>query len=103
VAILDATLQGGLGTLFLVLRLYRDGCPAAGRRPGNGNAGRVARSDGAAALADPAQTDMPILTVALDAGFGSIGPFNRAFKVRTGVTPTEFRRDRLGQAGPARS
>jgi AraC-like DNA-binding protein len=33
-----------------------------------------------AALADPAQADVPILTIALDAGFQSIGPFNRAFR-----------------------
>ena len=30
-----------------------------------------------AALADPSQAEVPILTMALDAGFGSIGPFNR--------------------------
>jgi AraC-like DNA-binding protein len=48
------------------------------------------------ALADPAQAEVPILTIALDAGFGSIGPFNRAFKAHTGLTPTEFRRARLG-------
>lgn len=35
---------------------------------------------------------MPILTIALDAGFGSLGPFNRAFRAETGLTPTEFRR-----------
>jgi AraC-like DNA-binding protein len=53
-----------------------------------------------AALADPGQTDVPILTIALDAGFGSIGPFNRAFKAHTGLTPTEYRRTRL-EAGEA--
>jgi AraC-like DNA-binding protein len=55
------------------------------------------------ALADPGQKHVPILTIALDAGFGSIGPFNRAFKAQTGRTPTEFRRDRceLGQAHTA--
>ena len=50
------------------------------------------------ALSDPAQADVPVLTIALDAGFGSIGPFNRAFKAQTGVTPTEYRRMRLGVA-----
>jgi AraC-like DNA-binding protein len=50
-----------------------------------------------AALADPAQEEVPILTVALDAGFQSLGPFNRAFKSRTGLTPSEFRRERLGR------
>ena len=43
-------------------------------------------------LADPAQRDTPILTIAMDAGFQSIGPFYRAFKAETGVTPSEFRR-----------
>jgi AraC-like DNA-binding protein len=54
-----------------------------------------------AALSDPSQRDVPVLTIAMDAGFQSIGPFNRAFKADTGVTPTEFRRDTLArqQAG----
>lgn len=43
------------------------------------------------ALADPDQSDMPISTIALDSGFGSLGPFNRAFKTETGLTPTAFR------------
>ncbi len=46
-----------------------------------------------AALADPARRDLPVLTVALTAGFQSIGPFNRAFKAATGRTPTEFRKE----------
>jgi AraC-like DNA-binding protein len=50
------------------------------------------------ALGDPAQADVPILTIAIDAGFGSIGPFNRAFKAHTGLTPTEYRRARLAPA-----
>jgi AraC-like DNA-binding protein len=54
-----------------------------------------------AALADPGQAEVPILTIALDAGFGSIGPFNRAFKAHTGLTPTEYRRARLDVAGAA--
>jgi len=45
-----------------------------------------------AALADPGQADVPILTIALDAGFQSIGPFNRAFKAHTGMTPTAYRK-----------
>jgi len=51
-----------------------------------------------AALADPSQDPVPILTIALDTGFQSIGPFNRAFKLRTGITPSEFRRHRLDHA-----
>jgi AraC-like DNA-binding protein len=45
-----------------------------------------------AALADPAQIEVPVITIAMDAGFQSLGPFNRAFKAVTGVTPTEYRR-----------
>jgi AraC-like DNA-binding protein len=45
-----------------------------------------------AALADPAQADVPVLTIALDSGFQSIGPFNRAFKAHTGMTPTAYRK-----------
>jgi AraC-like DNA-binding protein len=55
-------------------------------------------TEAAAALADPGQAEVPVLTIALDAGFGSIGPFNRAFKAHTGLTPTEYRRAHLGSA-----
>jgi AraC-like DNA-binding protein len=51
-------------------------------------------ADARTALADPALSDTPVLTIALDAGFQSIGPFNRAFKAATGLTPTEFRRQK---------
>ena len=47
-----------------------------------------------AALADPAQAEVSVITIAMDAGFASLGPFNRAFKATTGVTPTEYRRQR---------
>jgi AraC-like DNA-binding protein len=45
-----------------------------------------------AALSDPTQAEVPVTTIAMDAGFQSLGPFNRAFKATTGVTPTEYRR-----------
>src|SRR5581483_5783410 len=54
-------------------------------------------ADVTAALADPAQEAVPILTIALDAGFQSLGPCNRAFKAETGLTPSEFRRQKLAQ------
>jgi AraC-like DNA-binding protein len=54
--------------------------------------------DACAALADPAKCELPILTIALDAGFQSIGPFNRAFKVATGLTPSDFRRGKLAES-----
>ncbi len=50
------------------------------------------------ALADPARRELSVLTIALDAGFQSIGPFNRAFKAATGLTPTEFRREKLADS-----
>ncbi len=53
-------------------------------------------AEAVAALSDPAQAQVPILTIALDAGFQSIGPFNRAFKAQTGMTPTDFRREHMG-------
>jgi AraC-like DNA-binding protein len=48
--------------------------------------------DAKTALSDPSQHDVPVLTIAMDAGFQSLGPFNRAFKADTGMTPTEHRR-----------
>jgi AraC-like DNA-binding protein len=42
-------------------------------------------------LADPTLDRRPILTLALEAGFGSIGPFNRIFRDRYALTPSEFR------------
>lgn len=49
-----------------------------------------------AALADRGQDAVPVLTIALDAGFASLGPFNRAFKAETGLTPTAWRRQSGG-------
>jgi len=44
------------------------------------------------ALEDPTQAEVPILTIALDAGFQSLAPFNRAFKAATGTTPSDYRK-----------
>ncbi|HJU43919.1 MAG TPA: AraC family transcriptional regulator [Vicinamibacterales bacterium] len=52
-------------------------------------------------LADPSQERLPILNLALDLGYGSLGPFNRAFRARVGQTPTEYRRAKLAIAAPA--
>jgi AraC-like DNA-binding protein len=43
------------------------------------------------ALAAPDLALKSISTVAYDLGFASLGPFNRAFRAATGVTPTEWR------------
>ena len=48
-------------------------------------------------LADAEDVRIPVLTIAMDLGYGSIGPFNRAFKESTGLTPTDYRRQELGQ------
>lgn len=52
-----------------------------------------------AALTDPTQREVPILTIALDAGFGSLGPFNRAFRDAEGMTPSEYRNRALADSG----
>jgi AraC-like DNA-binding protein len=51
------------------------------------------------ALADPAHALTPVSQIAYEAGFASLGPFNRAFKEATGSTPTAWREQAL--AGPA--
>jgi AraC-like DNA-binding protein len=57
--------------------------------------------DACAALADPAQARVPILTLALGLGYLSLSPFNRAFKAQTGVTPSEYRRTKLSMSTKA--
>jgi len=42
-------------------------------------------------LAEPGMTGRSILAIAMECGFGSIGPFNRAFKDTVGMTPRQFR------------
>lgn len=115
---LDPALEQGLAQMMTQERAYRDpdltiGMIAARvatpeyrvRRHINGglgyrnvsdylNAHRIAEVRGA--LADPAQADVPILTIAMDAGFGSLVMFNRVFKERLGETPSAFRRRHLG-------
>ena len=46
-------------------------------------------------LADISMARIPVLTIAMDLGYRSLRPFNRAFKEITGVTPTEYRREKL--------
>lgn len=47
------------------------------------------------ALADLKQKGVPVIRIAMDNGFGSLAPFNRAFKAHTGKTPTRYRSDAL--------
>jgi AraC-like DNA-binding protein len=68
-----------------------------GYRNFNAFLNRYRIEDARLALSDVTQREVPVLTIAMDAGFQSIGPFNRAFKAETGVTPTEFRREALSR------
>jgi AraC-like DNA-binding protein len=51
-------------------------------------------------LADPAEARTTVAAIAFDLGYGSLGPFNRAFRAATGATPTEWRRRALADASP---
>jgi AraC-like DNA-binding protein len=44
-----------------------------------------------AALRDPKLARLPVLTIALDSGFASLPPFNRAFRAETGQSATAYR------------
>ena len=46
-------------------------------------------------LADPKEARVQVLTIALDAGFASLPPFNRAFRDSLGMTPSDYRREQL--------
>ncbi len=114
---LDASLERALTTMMIDDRAYRDPTLTIGmiaarveipeyrvRRHINGGLGYRNVSDYLnehrigevrSALADPAQADVPILTIAMDAGFGSLVMFNRVFKDRLGETPSAFRRRHL--------
>jgi AraC-like DNA-binding protein len=48
-----------------------------------------------ARLADPAEARTTIAVIAFDLGFGSLSPFNRAFRASTGSTPTAWRQEAL--------
>lgn len=48
-------------------------------------------------LSQVEERNLPVLTVAMDLGYGSLGPFNRAFKERTGLTPTDYRKKMLAE------
>lgn len=43
------------------------------------------------AFARPENSRIPVLTIALDHGYNSLAPFNRAFRDVVGKTPTQFR------------
>lgn len=45
-----------------------------------------------AAFAEPKNSRIPVLTIALDHGYNSLAPFNRAFRSLEGMTPSAYRR-----------
>lgn len=51
-----------------------------------------------ALLADRGHVDLPVLTIAMDLGYNSLPPFNRAFRAETGTSPSDFRRQRFGES-----
>jgi AraC-like DNA-binding protein len=44
-------------------------------------------------LKDNNSSHLTIATIAFDCGYNSLGPFNRAFKLHTGVTPRKYRHE----------
>lgn len=44
------------------------------------------------AFAEPKNSRIPVLTIALDHGYNSLAPFNRAFRNIEGMTPSDYRR-----------
>lgn len=48
-----------------------------------------------ARLGDAREARTTVAAIAFDLGYGSLGPFNRAFRAATGVTPSEWRRQAL--------
>lgn len=44
-------------------------------------------------LIDSNKKQWPVLVVGLESGFASVGPFTRAFKAQTGLTPNQYRQN----------
>ncbi|WP_071870620.1 helix-turn-helix domain-containing protein [Atopomonas hussainii] len=88
-----ADLASHLGMPDYRLRQLING--ALGQRNFNSYLNQFRIAAACAQLADPARRRLPILTIALDVGFASIGPFNRAFKAQQDMTPSEFRQNNL--------
>lgn len=48
-------------------------------------------------MANLEKSRTPLLTLAIDAGFSSLAPFNRAFKDSEGITPSDYRSNLLNK------
>ena len=51
-------------------------------------------------LVEPKTRHLPVLSIALDNGYQSLSPFNKAFKEIKGMTPTEYRKQHGLRDGP---
>jgi AraC-like DNA-binding protein len=78
-------------------RLIND-CLGYRNFPSYVNAHRIAAAK--SRLSNPNEARVSISTIAYDIGFGSLGPFNRAFKEEAGVSPSEWRRMSLDLRSP---
>lgn len=93
-----ARLAGALGVPEKKLRQLINGRLGHRNFPSYVNAFRL--EEVSTRLREARHDHVPILTLALDAGFGSIVVFNRAFKERFAVTPTQYRTARGEPAAP---
>lgn len=84
------TLAEQLGVQEYLLRRLING--GLGYRNFNDYLNELRINEAARILADAGEASIPIIRLAMDLGFGSLAPFNKAFKERKGMTPTEFKR-----------
>ncbi|MFT4938211.1 MAG: AraC-like DNA-binding protein, partial [Paraglaciecola sp.] len=54
-------------------------------------------------LQDPENTHWPVVVVGMESGFASVGPFTRAFKSNSGMTPNQYRQDYQTQSKNCRA
>lgn len=57
---------------------------------------RIAKAE--TLLSDPDKARVQIIQIAFDTGYASLAPFNRAFREKTGMTPTQYREAKLSGA-----
>lgn len=83
-------LAGLLGVHEYLLRRLING--GLGYRNFNDYLNELRIKEAARILVDKELASTPVIRIAMDLGFGSLAPFNRAFKERMQMTPTEFRK-----------
>jgi AraC-like DNA-binding protein len=55
-------------------------------------------SEAKSILADSSRSEVSIFVVAMDVGFNSLAPFNKAFKSETGSSPSDYRKSNVGDS-----